>query len=142
MKKAPKQPPAHQPAPVKKPRSGGKPEHVPTDKDRNLVSLAMLNDMTHKQAARLVGINEETLRKHYADELEHGKARLLSMVAANLYRIAQQTANMKAALTASIFVLKSKGGWNDRAAHGEAEVETPSGVKVRLRIGDRPTQED
>jgi hypothetical protein len=142
MKKAAPKPtsPAAESAPPKKARTGGKPEHVPTPQTRNLVQLAMLNDMTHKQAAKLVGINEETLRRRYPDELEHGKARLLSMVAANLYRIAQQQGDLKAALTASIFVLKSKGGWNDRAAQADAEVEAPGGIKVRLRIGDRPTE--
>lgn len=134
MKKAqqaaqpPTAPPRKKPGPV---------GHVPTAQTRNLVSLAMLNDMTHAQAARLVEIDEVTLRKHYADELAHGKARMISMVAANLYRIAQQTADLKAALTASIFVLKSKGGWNDRAAQADVEVETPGPVKVRLRLGDK-----
>lgn len=137
VKKAKQSLPAPDTAPIKKPNKGGLPAHVPTEQTRNLVALSMLNDMTHKQAAQLVGINEETLRKHYANELEHGKAQMLARVSANLYRIAQSQTDVKAALTASIFILKSKGGYNDRAAQTDVEVESMGPVRVRLKLGDR-----
>jgi len=105
----------------------------------------MLNDMTHEQAAKLVGIDADTLKKHYRDELERGKLQMLARVSANLYRIASQQTDVKAALTAAIFVLKCKGGWNDRAGQegsGTAELQTPAGpVKFTLRLGERTPAE-
>lgn len=113
--------------------------HEPTPQTRALVELSMLNDMTHDQTARLVGIDANTLAKRYADELAFGKARMIARVSGNLYRIAAQQADLKAALTASIFLLKSKGGYNDRAAaESSATVEASGPIRFTLRLGERP----
>lgn len=130
-------PPPLPPSPVEK--KGPANKHAPSPQTRNLVELAMLNDMTHEQTAQLVGIDAKTLRVHYADELEQGKLRMLSRVSANLYRIASQQQDIKAALTASIFLLKSKGGYNDRAAEATAVMESAGPVRFTLRLGDRPS---
>ncbi len=117
-------------------------KHLPTQQLRSLVELAMLNEMTHDQTAKLVGVDANTLRAHYADELSFGKLRMISRVSANLYRIAAQQQDMKAALTASIFLLKSKGGYNDRAASEQtATIESAGPIRFTLRLGERSASE-
>lgn len=116
--------------------NGQQAAHVPTDKDRNFVMLARSCGLTDKQTAELVGISESTLHRHYSDELEHGATRINMMVASNIFRTATQRADLKAANTAGFFWLKTRAGWNDRAA-AEVGIESLGPVRVTLKIGDR-----
>lgn len=116
--------------------TGQQAPHVPTDKDRNFVMLGRACGLTDKQTAELVGISESTLRRHYSEELENGATRINMMVATNIFRTATQRADLKAANTAGFFWLKTRGGWNDRAAT-EVGIESLGPVRVTLKIGDR-----
>lgn len=127
----------------------GKPEHQPTPVTRNLVQLAMLNMLTHRQAAALLGIDPDTLRKHYPEELANGAARMLALVAGNLFRNATQTRDLKAANAAAMFLLKTRAGYVeqstspiwDRLEQLEAEIAGAlsggASVKVTLKIGEK-----
>jgi|688.fasta_scaffold167112_2 hypothetical protein len=116
--------------------AGQQAPHVPTDKDRNFVMLGRACGLTDKQTAELVGISESTLRRHYAEELEHGAVRINMMVASNIFRTATQRQDLKAANTAGFFWLKSRAGWNDRGTT-EVGIESLGPVRVTLKIGDR-----
>lgn len=119
--------------PIKK---GGK--HEPTQITRNLVMVCCLNGQTHVQIAELLEIDPKTLRAHYADELANGKAKMLAKVASNLFSIATQTRDLKAALTASIFMLKTKGGWKEGGEDFDPnEAGKHRNVVVSLNIGDK-----
>lgn len=111
-------------------------KHEPSSLSRNTVMVGCLNGMTHVQIAEMLEIDPKTLRAHYADELANGKAKMLAKVASNLFSIATQTRDLKAALTASIFMLKTKGGWKE----GGDPVDENEGrrkVVVSLNIGDK-----
>jgi len=96
-------------APIK---AGGSPPHVPSQPTRNLVLLGLAMGQTHEQIARLVGIGLPTLQKHYQDELRDGGQKILTGIAGNLARIAQDPKHPKC-VTAAIFWLKTKGGFRE-----------------------------
>jgi hypothetical protein len=113
-------------------------KHEPTQITRNLVMVGCLNGFTHEQIAGLLDIDPKTLRAHYADELATGKQRMVVKVASNLFSIATQTNDLKAALTASIFFLKTKGGWKEGADEVDPnEAGKHRNVVVSLNIGDK-----
>lgn len=140
-------PPPAVPSPAKKKRThpGGRPEHVPTDLTRRTVSLGMFIGYTHEQIARLIEIDETTLRKHYVDELARGAERMGAAVAGNLFSIATQQQDRKAALTAAIFICKTRLRWREGDPF-EAEAKVKKGVDgeetvtVTLKIGDREAE--
>jgi hypothetical protein len=125
-----------------KKKRGGVPEHVPTDQTRALVALCQFANMTHEQAAHVVGVSEPTLRKHYAEELANGKAKMLARVVNNLYSNATQTRDMKAANTAAIFILKQHG-WRDDGMSAQVKATqtatdgTEQVMTFTLKIGER-----
>lgn len=121
--------------------------HQPTQQTRNLVALGCFSNLTHDQIAKLVGINRETLTKYYREELDTGAATMVAKVANNLYALALQTTDRKVAMTSSIFILKTRGGWQEGKSvpehpltddPGEDKKQEP--VVIRLRIGDRPPE--
>lgn len=128
-------------------KSGGRPPHQPTAQTRNLVALGCFANLTHDQIAKLVGISRNTLEIHYREELDTGAATMLAKVASNIYQLALQNADRKVAMTASIFILKTRGGWLEGRAvpdmplsddEGQEKKQEP--VVIRLRIGDRPPE--
>ena len=93
----------------KRPR--GRPEHVPTQKDREIVSFASAIGTPQATIGRLIGISHVTLRVHYRDELDLGMARANISVGRNLYRIA--TGNSPQAAPAAMFWMKTRAGWKE-----------------------------
>lgn len=67
------------------PKNVGKPPHQPTDKDRAIAQLGAAVGMPHDEIAKNIGISAKTLREHYRDELDQGKAKANMMVAGKLY---------------------------------------------------------
>lgn len=90
----------------------GRPQHVPTDRDRKQVEVMSGMGITHEDIARVIGISSPTLRRHYATELRTGATRANVEVAASLYR--QATDKAKPNVIAGIFWLKARAGWRDR----------------------------
>lgn len=127
-------------APIK-----GQPHQVTKEK-QTIVMLSMLNGFTQEQTARLIGIHPETLRTYYREEIDHGKERLITQISGNLVTIATQNRDIKAALTASIFFLKTRAGYRER----ERESDTVSAeatasdqkIKITLKIGDKNDAEE
>ena len=87
----------------------GRPPYQPSDKDRRVVEMMAGWAMPEERIAKVLGIDPKTLRKHFAQELEVGHARLEAQLAQNLLRIAQ--GHNRPALIATIFALKSRFGW-------------------------------
>jgi hypothetical protein len=108
----------------------------PTNDQRQLVMLGAAMGLTHPQIAKQInfpaGIDEKTLRKYFADELEHGAARIMAMVAGNLVKIAIDPTHPKA-VSAAIFMLKARMGWRDSsdvAVNVVAQAQAGEGAAV------------
>ena len=84
----------------------GRPPYEPSPKDRRILEATAGWAMPQERIARVIGIDAKTLRKHFAEELEIGSARLEAQLAQNLLRIAQ--GQDRQALIATIFALKSR----------------------------------
>jgi hypothetical protein len=96
-------------------RRPGRPQHKPTEKARAEVEgLASIGIPQHTIAS-IRKISIMTLRKHYADELEHGTDKANSRVGGFLFQKATgQRGDDHGAVTAAIFWLKARAGWKDR----------------------------
>ena len=87
----------------------GRPPYEPTDKDRRVVEMMAGWAIPEERIAKVLLIDPKTLRKHFAEELEVGHAKLEAQLAQNLLRIAQ--GHDRQSLIATIFALKSRFGW-------------------------------
>lgn len=136
------------PEPKKRTHPGGKPQHEPTDLSRKTVALGAFIGYTQEQIARLIDVDVKTLTKYYDDELTRGAEKIGSAVAGNLVSIATQQQDRKAALTACIFIAKTRLGMRERdpfQAEAEAKVSKAANgeetVTVTLKIGDRESDD-
>jgi hypothetical protein len=71
-------------------RKRGRPAFKVTPALRDKVELLVSVGMSHDDIGRAIGCNHETLRKHFADEIEHGAARKRAETAAMLHRAAKK----------------------------------------------------
>jgi hypothetical protein len=85
--------------------------YKPDEKSSKQISLMAGIVLTHDQISKVIGISDETLRRHYKKELEISKSLLNTQVASNLFRIA--TSSEKGAVAAAIFWMKTRAGWKE-----------------------------
>lgn len=90
------------------------PPHVPTQENREKVGLLSAFGVTEVGIAAELGISHVTLRKYYMDEIATGTDRAVARVGAKLYNTA--IGNSPGSITAAIFFLKVKGGWQEKIA--------------------------
>lgn len=71
--------------------SAGRPEFVPTADQRKLVQILVGLQVPHVQIARMIGsgIHEQTMRKHFAEELINGKDTLVASLKTMVVKAAQ-----------------------------------------------------
>lgn len=114
-------------------RGRGRPAHEPNDKTRDQVQTMAGYGIPHAEIARLVGISEPTMRKHYEHELDTGATKANAMVAQTLFQKTQ--GNGPGAVAAAIFWLKARAGWREypAAASDEPKPE-PMGKKEAARV--------
>jgi len=88
--------------------------HVPTEESRRVVrGLAGLG-MIVDDVARLAGITENTLRKHYTEEMAVGRAEANVRVSRALFQAATKAERPN--VIAQMFWLKNRAGWKDIGA--------------------------
>ncbi len=96
-------------------RGPGHPPHVPNQKTRDAVREGSANGMTQEQIAAFMGISHMTLRKYYLPELKLAEYEYVQKAAKKLLQIAtaddRETIGQQ--LAASIFILKTRGGWRE-----------------------------
>lgn len=102
------------------PQPRGQPAHRPTDETRKTAETLSGLGLPQSQIAILIGkgIDVKTLTKHYATELEAGKAKANSQVTKNLFQKC-----MSGDTTAQIWWTKTQLGWKDtsRVEHTGAD---------------------
>lgn len=86
----------------------GRPTHEPTDETREVVCKMSACGVTHDAIAHIVGVSDETLRKHYGGELAFGNAQVVSDVAGAL--IKRALGEGPDAVNAQKFFLERRGG--------------------------------
>ena len=86
-----------------------KPPHAPTDATRQTVQLHTMVGTTQADIARVLGIDEKTLRKHYRDELDLAKAKANATIGGALFNQAKSGDT-----SAMIFWMKTQAGWRER----------------------------
>ena len=64
-------------------------EHIPSDENKRLVETSAGLGLPHEQIGALIGIDDKTLRKHYREQLDLGKAKASAQIAKTLFNKAQ-----------------------------------------------------
>lgn len=113
----------------------GAPKHVPNEQSQELVRALVVAGWTHEKIASAVRVDEKTLRKHYANELDHAKAMADAMVSRSLLMQAVGGPRQeweRANVSAAIWYSKTQMGWKQP----DAEVKfTQEGGSIVFKIG-------
>ena len=92
----------------------GRPAFRPTAEQRRTVESMTAYGIPQVDIGRVVGIDDETFRKHFREEIDTGVARANTRVAAFLFETATgQRGEGSAAVTAAIFWMKTRGRWKE-----------------------------
>lgn len=90
-------------------------QHKPTDERRAMVRTMSAGGTPQEDIAKVLGIDAKTLRKHYREELDLAAIKANAAVAQSLFKKA--TGDGKGAVTAAIFWMKTRAGWQDKQLH-------------------------
>ena len=91
----------------------GRPSHQPDAKSRQQVEMLVSYGLTHDAIGAIIGVHDDTLRKHYAQELAYGKAKVTAQVANALVKKA--LSDRADSVNAAKFYLQSQAGWKERS---------------------------
>jgi hypothetical protein len=89
----------------------GRPSHEPTERTKKLVQDLASAGFAYERIAKHIGIDSETLAKHYKAELEYVD-HALGEIAGRALLIAR-TGDPKVAIPMMIFILKTRCGWRE-----------------------------
>ena len=87
--------------------------HVPTPETQAIVEALVACGVRQEAIAHEIGLGVDALRKHYADQLAYGLERASGQVGNRLLDIALHEKDLRAALPACIFWLKTRAGWRE-----------------------------
>ena len=102
-----------QPKKAGKIKSGkvGRPSHKPDAKTRSQVCNDMANGITQVVIAHRLGIDDDTLRKHYQFELEHGKMIAKGEAGGRMWEMAKKAVHDKDYIKAAMWQDQSRFGY-------------------------------
>lgn len=90
-------------------KARGRPPHERKEVDVSRIERMVAYGIPQEQIAAIMGMSAPTLRKHYADALENGKAKVVTEVAESLYETA-----VAGDVQAQKFFLSSRAGWSEK----------------------------
>jgi hypothetical protein len=106
----------------------GRKAHQPEPAQRRQVEAMAAYGIPEPDIARVVGVDPNTLRKHYRDELDLGGTKANAQVAGFLFNAARN-----GNVTAQIFWLKTRARWKETPQeHIHAGVISPEGPREKL----------
>ena len=111
--------------------------HEPTPASRQLVQLHSTIGTPQASIARLLDIDEKTLRKHYRDELDLAKDQANATIGGALFNKAKNGDT-----AAMIFWMKTRAGWKETirtegpGPNGE-HIITPTVIRIVAATNDR-----
>ncbi len=89
---------------------------IPTPQERLVVKIGAAAAIPDKVICKMIrppkGISESTLRTHFREELDTGRATVIVTALSSLVAIAQNLAHTRC-VTASIFLMKAMANWRD-----------------------------
>jgi len=103
--------------------------HTPDQQKRDLVQRLSSVGVRYDDIALKLDICDDTLKKYYKKELDHGRIDANAIVAGTLYGLAKS-----GNIAATIFWLKTRAKWR------ETDVDQ-NGEKVIRRYGGIPTED-
>ena len=92
-----------------KPKTITKPPHAPTEATRQTVQLHTMVGTNQTDIARVLDIDEKTLRKYYRDELDLAKSKAYATIGGALFNKAKNGDT-----AAMIFWMKTQAKWAER----------------------------
>lgn len=101
--------------------------HTPTDATRQIVAVLSAHRIPVPAIGRAIGISENTLRKHYQDEINEGRGIADAQVITCAYRMA--VSGMHPAMT--MFWLKTQLGWREVT---RVETTGPDGTPIEQSL--------
>lgn len=123
----------------------GQAPFMPTDEQRAKVRNYAKTFPLHGEhyIARLMGFSRDTLRRHFAEDMELGRAEMLSSIGAQMINRAlnADAETAKGDLDAQKFILARLGGWTTKVEVGDRAAR-PFGGSVDLsRLSDEQLAE-
>jgi hypothetical protein len=88
----------------------GRHEHQPTAATRQLAMTRALNNVPQSRIAEHVGVDPNTLRKHYRREIDFGAEHCCAIAGNSLLSTSARVGTM-VSVAAAKFILCCKGGW-------------------------------
>jgi hypothetical protein len=86
--------------------------HVPTTEQRRQVEMMAAYGIRHGDIAGVIGIDRNTLMKHYRTELDLGTSKVVAQVANSLVKKA--VSDRPDAVNAAKFFLERRAGWTEK----------------------------
>jgi len=104
----------------------GRPQHLPTATTRKKIYNLSIVGTRYEDIALIMGINNDTLKKYYSEELEKGRIEANAAVAGTLYEKAKQgdTPSM-------LFWLKTRAGWSEK---NTTELTGEGGAPINIKV--------
>lgn len=121
-------------------RGRGRPPHRPTPKDRLNVEVLAGFAIPTEKIAKVIGIDQNTLLKHYAPEIARGGATVEANLVKNLLRLAGGSDGT--ALKAIMFSLQCRFGWSMFAPSAPSAPPKPLGKKEEANLVALTAHED
>lgn len=109
----------------KQKNSVGRPAYSPSEQTRMQIGLMAAAGIPRNSIYSMLGIDKKTFTKHHEEDYQMGLDKMVSSVAARIYRKA--ISNDSDALAAGMFLLKMRAGWRE-AKH--VEVSGPNGTPL------------
>ena len=91
---------------------GGRPPYQPTPDQRRQVEMMAAYGIKHEDIAGVLGIDRNTLAKHFRAELDLGTSKVVAQVANSLVKKA--LSERPDAVNAAKFFLERRAGWNEQ----------------------------
>lgn len=108
-----------------KKRPQGRPPYQANEQTKAQIGLMAAAGLTRHAIYTMLGIDKKTFTKYHEEDYQMGLDRMVSSVAARIYRKA--ISNDSDALAAGMFLLKMRAGWRE-AKH--VEVSGPNGTPL------------
>lgn len=90
---------------------GGQKPHEPSPDSKHKAWMLAGMGLPNEKIAKFLDIGDETLRKHYSEDLHRGRMEADLQVGMNLFKMATGDRALKTTATCAMFWAKSKMGW-------------------------------